>query len=170
MADGLDRLIASLDASFEAAVARAEDEAASDLAFSLSQDRELSSAAARLGPLELLLSDGTSCAVARIGSDFFGAGEPLEVLVPASRALLREGSEGGPSPVRSGDLARTVLLRWARLGALVEVMGAPRSVRGRLTRASRDHVEVLASRGRYLVAWEEISSVRRVPEGSTGAA
>lgn len=169
MADGLDRLIASLDASFGAAIARQEEEAASDLAFSLAQDRDMRSAAARLAPLQLVMQDGDSHPVTRIGSDYFGAGDPLSVLVPSHRALLREvsprGAAVGTSPERMGN----ILLRWARQGHVVEVSTGHARVRGRLTRAARDHIEVLGPRGRYLVAWREVCSIRRVLEGSTDA-
>jgi hypothetical protein len=168
LADGLDRLIASLDASFGAAIARQEEEAASDLAFSLAQDRDMLSAAARVAPLELVMQDGDFHPVTRIGSDYFGAGDPLSVLVPSHRALLQEGSARG-EVVTSSERMLNVLLRWARRGSVVEVSTGHARVRGRLTRAGRDHIEVLGPRGRYIVARGEVCCVRRVLEGSTDA-
>ncbi len=44
------RLIASLDATFEAALARQEERAASKLAFSLLQERYMREVLARMGP------------------------------------------------------------------------------------------------------------------------
>jgi hypothetical protein len=156
----LERLIAALDASFDASLARCEDEAASDLAFSFLQGRSLIDAV-REDPVEVWLAGGTRLPVAAVGRDFVSAGG---VLVPLRRAVLRSASGHGAAPIRPDSLLE-VLRTWARSGVQVEVSTAARLVAGRLGCAAADHVEVHASTARWIVGMDAVDWIRCVRGG-----
>jgi hypothetical protein len=165
VADGhLDRLIASLDARFGAAVAQAREQAADELALSLSHSASFLEAASRLGPLELVLEGGGHAEVTCVGADYVASGDPTRLLVPSSRALVRQAGTRAPD-VREAETLAIVLLRWVRAGAEVELVGVDGAITGRLNTAGRDHVGLDARGQRWLLGRDAIRSVRRLGGG-----
>jgi hypothetical protein len=139
--DNLRAVLGSLEATFDARVARAEDEAASDLAFSLLQDLSLSEAATRAGALEIVMGDRAPLPVAEVGVDYVAASGRSPTVVPLGRAALRT-IPAGRAP-ESLDRSLLELLRaWAREGRAVAIHAGGGVHRGRLVRACRDHVVV----------------------------
>jgi hypothetical protein len=151
-------LIESLEASFDAAVARREDEAASDLAISLLQGRSLTDIAGREDAWDLRCGDGRRIPVSLIGSDFIGAGSPPTVLVPATRAVLIRATEASP-PRRSDASFIEELRGLAGLGAPVRVETEAGSFEGLLARAGPDHILLQTTPGEVLVGLAGISVI-----------
>jgi hypothetical protein len=156
----VDRLIASLDASFDASVAREEDEAATDLAFSLRQGRSLREAA-RGQPLALWTGGGGRVPVTAVGRDYVRAGSLLAR--PEKVVLVCEGA--APPHLRE-DALLEVLRRWARRGLEVEVAGSEGVLVGRLTCAAPDHLEIAGRDVRWLVGTGGVKWVRCAREDS----
>jgi hypothetical protein len=150
----LDRLIASLDASFDASVARQEDEAASDLAFSLLQGRSFIEAL-RGRSLALCLPEGGRAPVVALGRDYVVGGG---MVVPLLRSVLVAGSREPPS-AREDSLLE-VLRRWARAGREVEVSTASGTFAGTLVCAAEDHLELRSGRGQVLLGRRAVEWVR----------
>lgn len=142
----IDRLIESLEATFDAGLARAEEEAASDLALSLLQDAELIDVLRRRGPLNALLPDGITLPVSSIGENYLACGSSGDVLVPLATAMVA-AAPSGPSPQMSGLSLLGLLRQLVRRGRHVEIWGSGVRLRGRLARACADHVVVEVPRG-----------------------
>lgn len=141
----------ALDAAFDAAMAREEEAAAADLAFSLRQDVDVRAAIQRSGcGWVLIYPDGAQRPVDEVGDDYVRAG----TFVARSRtATLR--STAGPSP-RDASMSLLQLLGAAcRQGAFVTVAGAS----GRLVRVAKDHVAVQKGDAETIVGLEAIESV-----------
>jgi hypothetical protein len=151
-------LMESLEASFDAAVARREDEAASDLALSFLQGRSLTDIAGREDAWDLRFRDGRRLPVTLIGRDFIGAGRPPSVLVPAPRAVLIQASASSP-PRRSDASLIEELRGLAGLGASVRVDTECGSFEGLLARAGPDHVLLQAPTGEVLVGLAGMSVI-----------
>jgi hypothetical protein len=165
LADGqLDRLIASLDASFDAAVARAEREAADDLALSLGHSGSFVEAASRLGALEVRIMGGVRAPVRVVGADYVASGDPLTLVVPAGRAVLVE-TDGRRPGVDLSDGLVPLLLRWSRTTPEVEVATDDGTLRGRLRTAGSDHLRIDVATTRWLLGLQTIRYVRRVARG-----
>ncbi len=162
--DHLDGLFASLDAQFEASIAREEDEAASDLAFSLRQGRRATELLCRSGPSAVTLSGGGHRGVSVVGRDFLAAGEPPEVAVPLRHAVVVSQSTG-PSPSWTQDLFVTFLRRWARVAAPVQVDTPSGEVSGRLVAAAEDHLLLATERRWAAVGVDAVVAVRLALEG-----
>lgn len=153
---GRHHLIDSLEASFDAAIARREDEAASDLALSLLQGRALTDIAAREGAWDLRLGDGRVLPVSLVGSDFIAAGNPPSVLVPSGRAVLIRAATGATAQRSDGTLIEE-LRGLAGLGAAIRVDAECGSFEGVLVRAGPDHVVLKGKVGEALVALAGVS-------------
>lgn len=168
MADsGVDRLLASLDAMFDAAVAREEDEAASDLARSLLQDLSLEETLPRLGPLMALLPEGRLLEVSVVGLDYVTAGSPA-MFIPITRAMLL--ASDGPSPEIKGEDLVTALRRMAHAARKIRVSSDGVEATGRLRRAAVDHILIETRSGRpVVVGIEAVRAVTLVPEDSADA-
>lgn len=165
----VDRFLASLEATFDASVARAEEEAATDLALSLLQDATLADVVRRAGPLEAVCLHGT-VTVRSVGTNYLAC--DAGILLPLSRAIVRS-VRGGTPPTITDDPLLSVLRRAARRGARVEITTTGGTVVGRLVRACVDHVVVHESiagrrnrsdRGEALVGVAAIESIRIVDE------
>lgn len=153
-----DRLIASLDGEFSAAIGAEEDAAADDLAFSLSQDISIMEDLARDGGS--LLMAGAEVWITRVAHDFVTAGDWL---VPTDRAVVRVG--GGRRACRIPDVFLAALRRLARAEAEV-VAGAGRAgYRGRLARATPEHV-LIDGIERVALPLAAVDYVRLVRAGS----
>lgn len=145
-----------LGASFEAAIAREEEAAAADLAFSLRQDVDAREAIARSGRGWTLVGlEGGMAALDEMGRDYVRAGA---VLVPFERAVLRSGP-GAPPGHDERTLAET-LNAACRAGGTVLLSHDAGSVTGRLVRVAKDHVAVLSQAGETIVGLSAISSIR----------
>lgn len=162
----LQRLLSSLEATFEAAVTRQEEEAASDLAFSLAQDQPLQEVLLRSGSLRLLLDGGEALAVFVVGTDFVVAGNPPRVLPSTSAAFVTGGDSGPPRHAPSSLLA--LLRRWARSRASVAVLVGGRAYSGDLIQATPDHLTLEAPTGRFVIGIRSIKEMRLLSGGSAG--
>jgi hypothetical protein len=162
MDERLDRVFEGLSATFDAAVAREEDIAASDLAFSLAQDRTIAELLQRRAGA-LLLDGQTRFPVTAVGNDYLMTEDPTTV-VPLARAVVVADARGRPADVRRGGMV-ALLRSWARAGACVQV-GTPQGVfSGRIVRASTDHLCVCGRR-EIAVALGAVRWVRVARAGS----
>jgi hypothetical protein len=140
--DHLNKLLDRLESSFDAGVARAEDEAASDLALSLLQDASLTDALQRDGALIVHLAEGSTAPVVRVGADYVACARAGgEVVVPLARAIVSGSPEGEP-PLATERSLVSALRELVRRGAPVEVRTAVGTIRGRLAVATADHVVI----------------------------
>ncbi len=155
-------LLSSLGATFDAAIARAEDRAAADLAISLQQDRCLRDLAVRL-PVAVMLPDGRISSVATVGRDYLESrgGE----LIPLDRAVLRLASEGPRAETRDDELV-SVLRGWARAGVWVSLSLQDGELCGPLLLGGRDHVVIRARQGDMAVALAALRAIRPAHGGS----
>lgn len=155
-------LLSSLGATFDAAIARAEDRAASDLAISLQQDRSLREVAMRVA-VAVVVPHGRVSPVTTVGRDYLGTsgGE----LVPMGGAVLRLASEGPRAETRDDELA-SVLRGWARASVWVSLSLQDGDLCGPLLLGGRDHVVVRARRGDMAVALAAIRAIKPVHGGS----
>lgn len=156
--DNLGSMLGSLEATFDARLARAEDEAASDLAFSLLQDLSLTEALERAGPLQVLRAGHPPIPVTEIGADYLGCAPAT--FIPLGRAIARPIA--GPTPVRTDQPLVALLRRHARRGTCARVTARGAVHTGVLARACRDHV-VIARRRRGLDALEPASAETFIP-------
>lgn len=142
----------ALDAAFDAAVAREEEAAAADLAFSLRQDVDVRAAIERSGcGWALIQVDGAHRPVDEVGDDYVRAGT---FVARSSTATLR--SAPGASPRMSGMSFLEMLGAACREGAHVTIAGAS----GRLVRVAKDHVAVQKGDAETIVGLETVKSVR----------
>jgi hypothetical protein len=146
--------IDDLGASFEAALAREEEVAADDLAFSLRQDGDLRSAV-RNGGWALLVDGERRSIVDEVGVDYVVAGD---LVVRAGRAILR--SAGAPAPSCSDRTFLELLGSACRDGQTVEVCAGAARVRGTLVRVAGDHLVVAHETEKTVVGLGAIDSVR----------
>lgn len=146
----------ALGASFEAGVARDEDVAAADLAFSLRQDVATAAALARSGTGWSLIVDREGVVdVEELGADYVLAG-PL--LVPLHRIVVRSTSR---TPPRVSDRSLLeVLGEAARAGASAEIVAGHSSVSGALARVTRDHLAVAGQGTETIVSLGLVERVR----------
>jgi hypothetical protein len=166
VADGrLEGLFTSLNAGFEAAVARDEEEAASDLAFSLLQDRSLTEALVRArAPFSVRTMSGQLVEVAEVGADYVAVGAPVCLLIPTKEAVFFLGV-GSKAPSTSSGSFIDLLRRWARAGTSVEVGTIGLDLVGRLERAGRDHLLVRTRTGDVVIALEAVRWIRSARGG-----
>lgn len=142
----------ALEASFEAGLARDEEVAADDLAFSLRQDVDVRAAVARSGTAWVLAG---GAAVDEIGADYVLAGA---LAVPSSRAFLRAAP--GHPPRTSGATLLELLGRVCRSGGRVTIQSPLGSASGRLVRVGKDHVAVRNDGLETVVGLGALESVR----------
>ena len=165
MADrNLDGLFESLGAQFEASAARAEEQAADDLAFSLLQDRRLADVLARSDAAMAHLPSGTTAPVLAIGEDFVIAGRP-SWLVPLSRASFTP-APSGPRPRRLELDSISFLRGWARSAATVEVTADCWRGAGKLVSVGLDYLRLECRGGPILVPASAIETVALLSGGS----
>lgn len=161
-----DRFLAWLDASFDASIAREEDEAASDLALSLRQDRSAFLALRRAGPLEVVMPDGAPASVSHLGRDYLATSPPAVALLPLDGAIVAVMSRGTRPRVRDRSLAE-VLHALARNRAWVELTTNAGLVSGRIVVAASDHLELDGVVRRLIVGRDAIRVLRPSLEDST---
>lgn len=128
--------VGALEASFEAGLAREEDVAAADLAFSLGQDVDVRAAIARSRTGWVLAGpDGATSTVEEAGADYVRAGD---LVVRARWATLRSAAT---PPPRATDRTFLELLGAAcRAGAAAVLECGGSGASGRLVRVGNDHL------------------------------
>ena len=154
------RVLRALNADFDAAIAKEEDVAATDLALSLLQDALLSE---RLTSSAYFaeLPNGVQLKVVGVGSDYVTVGR--DDVVPLNRAVFRR-TQGSPPMATSGDLLG-VLRSWVRVGSTVRIEAQNRVLAGHLAIAGRDHVGLETALGEVLVPLQVVDRVRRIRGG-----
>lgn len=163
----LNDLLLGLEAQLEASERRAEEEAADDLAFSLSQDRVLADAMCRSGAVDVLTDQGTRFRVASVGADFMWIDPPWSRLLPLRGAAVAQDARGTP-PIRLDLTLVEVCRSLARAGTEVEVKCPIGGVVGRLEAAARDFLALTTAQGRLLLPYEVVTEVRLLNGGSAG--
>lgn len=158
-----ERFLLQLDSKFGAALARAEEEAADDLAYSLIQGADLPTALRRWGSASMKLADGSLMPIAEIGSDF-AVSEDGSMICPLRHVTAIRTA--GP-PLRYGpEHLLDRLRRSARDGLEVQVRALDGSVYGgRLAAAGADHIEITTETGAVLLPGEAVVTVRLCPGG-----
>lgn len=153
-----ERFLLQLDSNFGAALAREEEEAADDLAYSLIQGADLVTALRRWRSASMKLADGSVVPIAEVGPDF-AAGADGTVICPLRYVTVTRTA--GP-PLRYGsERLLDRLRRSARDGIDVQVRALDGSVyRGRLVAAGTDHIEITTENGAVLLSDEAVVSVR----------
>jgi hypothetical protein len=163
--DHIDNLLTVLEASFDAGVARGEDEAASDLALSLLQDARLPAALERDGAVAVLLLGGARAPVTEVGEDYVACHFGMEIVVPLAHATLV--ADAGRERPSVSDLSFLGKLRaLVRRGAIVEVHTVRGAHRGRLGAATPDHLVIVRAGGGATRAGTFYVSLRAVIEVS----
>jgi hypothetical protein len=155
-------LLTSLEASFDASIDREEQEAASDLAFSLAQGQPFADVLARSGAMGVRLPGGRTAPIAVIGRDYVASAVPA-TLIPLER-VIAVTIESGSAPVSRGDSLVERLRDWARRGTAVEIATQAGSFTGRLALVGPDHVRLDRKPGIVAVALEAVESVRSLRE------
>jgi hypothetical protein len=169
MADSeIDKVLATLNASFEAAVARQEDEAASDLAFSLLQDLDFFETVRRGPGAVLRMPGGNSFRVVEAGTDYVVAEGAVRVLVPTLHAVVIRATSGDPPRAVRGTML-DALRRMARAHTKMEVVTQDMSLDGRLVKAGPDHVVLQVRGSNVLVGLGALRAVKVAREGSADA-
>ncbi|MDQ3751285.1 MAG: hypothetical protein M3333_00100 [Actinomycetota bacterium] len=160
MADAhIDRWLSCLNASFEAAVEREEDQAAGDLALSFLQDLDQVETLRRGKAAALRLAGGASLPVDRVGRDYVAAGTPPNLIVPVRFAVILVGSSG-PPPEVAADSLLLLLRRAARLGTYVHASTTEGEWQGRIVKAGMDHLVINASGQSLVIGNDSLRSIR----------
>lgn len=160
MADAhIDRWLSSLNATFEAAVEREEDQAADDLAFSFLQDLGQVETLRRGKAAALRLAGGVSLPIERVGEDYVAAGTPPDLIVPVRFAVILVSS-GGPAPQVAEDSLLLLLRRAARLGTYVRAATSEGEWQGRIAKAGVDHLIVSALGQSLVIGNDSLRSIR----------
>lgn len=156
-------LLAGLNESFEAAVAREEEIAASDLARSFRRGADLGERLRRGGEVTLI-EDGVRVPVAGIGGDYFTCGDPAVLVGRLDRNLLAVASVGR-APSRPADALRAVG-DWAAREEQVRVGTAGEGVyEGRLLHARADHLVLRTPLEELVLPMGIVKSIRLVRGG-----
>jgi hypothetical protein len=164
----LDGLLLGLGAQLEASERRAEEEAADDLALSLSQDETLAETLCRSGAVHVQLPGGGRQRVAAVGTDFLWIEAPMARLVPLDLALVTQDERDRP-PVRWHLTLREACRELSRSGATVEMTHEAGSQSGRIERAGRDFLALVTERERVASPYSAIRSLRIIRGGLTDA-
>lgn len=155
-------LLADLEATFSASIARNEDEAADDLAIGLRADGALEETLTSRG-VDVIV-DGERTPVRTVATDHVIAGTTLISFGAGSFVVT-----AGPRPRASNQSLQQTLHACARVRKVVEISLRDRRISGRLLVAGRDHVLVASEVGDQIVSLDAVVWVRLSPEDSTGA-
>ena len=165
MDDAALELLAGLNESFDAAVARDEEVAASDLARSLLRGADLGERLCRAGGVTLLVEEGARVPVAGIGGDHFVCGDPPFLLGRLDRnpfALAREGR----TPARSAIDAVGIVGNWALREERVRVRTAEEGdYEGKLLHVRADHLVLRTPVEQHVVPMGLVKSIRLLRGG-----
>ena len=155
----VEEVIGPLEVVFDAAVARDEEVAADDLAFSLDQDRTLRDVLTRAAAASLVESDGRTLEVSAVGEDYVATAGDRSLLRPLDQAIFSVSRPSRRSERRS-DILLDRLRDMARRAALVDVETRVGRFSGRLTRARRDHLQLENRVSTLLIPYGVIASIR----------
>jgi hypothetical protein len=155
--DQLDGLFVSLEAGYEAILSREEDAAASDLALSLLQDRDLASALANSGPIGLR-RDGVAIPVIALGRDYVVLGDRGRSIIPLSSCGAFETCSGNEPAGVDGRFTQ-VMRTFVRDRAVVRIGTPLGMIEGVAMSAGRDHVIVRTDQKLAIVSYSKISVV-----------
>ena len=161
----LHRVIDGLEATFDATLARAEDEAASDLALSLLQDAHLGDELRR-GAWTALRPGRLPQAVVILAEDYVVTEDGAAIRL--SSALFVRDESGRRRPRDEDGSFLELLRRHVREGVQADVSTSAGALRGRLVRACVDHVALStggAGLPETLVPMAAIEAVRVVEPG-----
>jgi hypothetical protein len=164
---GLDKLLLGLGAQLEAAEKRAEEEAANDLALSLTQDSLMADSLTRGRAVTILIDGGGRLAAAAVGSDFIWIDGPRPQIRPLAQAVVRLEDRGRP-PTRWHMSLLEACRQMARSGATVEVTWFSGSGTGILERGARDFLSVKTAQGPVVVPYSAIQCISLIRGGLTG--
>lgn len=159
----LDRLFASLEAQFGAAIDRAEEEAAADLALSLRQDLSLE-VTLSTGGWAALTSAGPRTVV-EVAKDHVRL-EPGDQVV-GLRSVTFEKVEA-PPPKRSDSTLPQILREQVRRGSAVKVDAGVREVVGLVLACGEQHMVLAQGAREFVIPFQEIRSINFSPGGSAG--
>ena len=154
----LDRLFSTLDAEFDAAIDREENEAASDLAFSLLQDRTLLEVLVD-GAWEATTSMG-AVSIEEVGLDYAGG---MGWIFPSDQYPFKRAAGVPPIPSEHSMVER--LRGHARNRRAVEVITPTGVARGRLGGCGRDYLQLHSEAGETLIPMNLVGAVRLFHEG-----
>lgn len=148
--------LGALEASFEAGLAREEDAAAEDLAFSLRQDVDVRQALARSRTgWTLIAPDGAPTRVDEAGADYVRAGD---LVMRSDLVTLRSAS--GPAPRTTERDLLELLGAACRAGAEAQVRQGGAITPGRLVRVARDHLALRHGDVETIVGLGAVEAVR----------
>ena len=164
---GLDKLLLGLGAQLEAAEKRAEEEAANDLALSLTQDSVMADVLARASAVTIPIEGGGRLTAVAVGSDFIWTDGPRPQIRPLSQVIVRLENRGSP-PSRWHLSLLDACRRLVRSGATVEVSWISGSATGKLERGARDFLSVRTAQGSVLVPYSAIQCISLIRGGLTG--
>lgn len=165
--DPVRTVMTQLEASFDASVSAEEDAAASDLAAALERGLALAERLrANRGAMRVLLADGATAPVSRIGTEHLVCGDPPALILPAATAALL-ASDAGTPPSASAETLMQALRPWADRRNRVEVSWCAGTAfqLGRLVAAAPDHVVLEREAGRVMIPLGLIGAIRLVPGG-----
>lgn len=151
----LEQLFSSLDASFNAALDRSEEEAATDLAFSLIQDRSERDHLRHAG--FSVRSAGGTLPIVRLGEDFVETADGW--LFRLGQAVVVRDETAAP-PLERPESLIEVLRHGSRRGADVQAETPSRYYRGRLVRCGPDHVCLRSGPKQILIPLGLVSAFR----------
>lgn len=157
-------LFESLEASFEAAGAHADRQAAGDLALSLLQDRSTAEILGR-GGWGLVGRDRIGGPITAVGRDYAVVGADLVPL----RGLVARRTASADAPEVRRDSLRERLRGWARQGRRVDMSTGEERVAGRLLAAGRDHLIVGTTGGETLVPYGVVDRITPLRGSSADA-
>ena len=157
------RFLSELEASFDASLAREEEEAAGDLARSFRNDEEIHSVLARSDASHLQTEDGRLLPLVEVGSDYAIAGLQGDFLVHLETAIFTTGGRGH-RPRRTDLTWLAVARSWAAEGRKVQVRTLQSLIEGFLIAAARDFVTVERARRSVFVPHAAIRYLRSCPE------
>jgi hypothetical protein len=164
---GLDKLLLGLGAQLEASEKRAEQEAANDLALSLTQDSVMADALTRASAVTVLIDGGGRLTASAVGSDFLWIDGPRPQIRALSQVIVRLEDRGRP-PTRWHLSLLDACRRLVRSGATVEVTWVTGSATGQLERGARDFLSVDTAQGSVLVPYSAIKCICVIRGGLTG--
>ena len=168
----IDRLLDRLTIEFQASVARAEGEAAADLALSLAQSISFQEQLSRR-PCFALLENRPPLEVVAVATDYLLTAEPVH-LIPLDRAILRRPSHSDRTPISTVSRARPHEAPRTVDGTLVEFLRAHSremelrvtiawregEISGQLRLVGPDHLVISAARDEILVPRQAVEWVR----------
>lgn len=163
---GLQPIFESLELGFEVALARDEEEAASDLTLTLRQAQSLREILERR-PVSLRLGDSSPARVTCIGRDFVLCAEE-GLIAPLGAGSYVVGSVG-VRPQSSPETLLEKLRALVRSGDSATFLTPTGAVRGRVAAAGSDHVEIESGAGPVLMPLGQVVLVRLCRGGSVDA-